>query len=721
MGIRFFSELSRGFRFYPQSLEWGDSAQLLGEKLYSVLNMCEFDKVLKDASSKNPVHLIFSGDIDTFGIPWELIHDGKEYISNRFAISRNVFHPETKYHLQFDYNNPPFLSHSDLEKKLNVLLIKSNISFKNGSFMPECYAVNEREDDCVNCEIDELKDFFVQNNNSVEVADTYDKFLRYINNNQWDIIHYIGPSFYSPSGIWMENNNWNGKFVKAKELCDYFNKKRFPNLKFVYLNCCEGATTYSEKKWPTSLIIPNEIGIVKLLMSTKKVLPENKVPSILAYRWKISSNVRAKFAIDFYRFFFKGDNKTGMGAGSLRESLYMAKKENKYPDDYYLWVTPILTVYGETPSFYNSITVTDNQCKGGKDDLFKTSEIQQVQIDSRESETVQSSQHIYILHLSDIHLSTSDQAITYRTQLETDLKHNVELKQLDYLVISGDIANNSKSEEYKAALELVEGIAKRFRLDPERIVTVPGNHDLNWDISAKAYEYVPIHQLPDPLPEEYIPAGLAGALKPDSERYRKRFANFSKHFYKKIYNKEYPSDYSEQGILYFRPHDRILFMGINSCWNIDHNFKNRSGIHSGALTNAISQILSGSYSDWLKIAVWHHPIAGVKRMKDISFLSQLEANGFQICMHGHMQEVPHGSYLCDHGIHFVGAGKSGEPANEQVTGIPYNLLLLDTGTRTITVKTGNKEGAWGDRGNKKIHYTIDLKETVNSNLKMKDS
>ncbi len=65
-------------------------------------------------------------------------------------------------------------------------------------------------------------------------------------------------------------------------------------------------------------------------------------------------------------------------------------------------------------------------------------------------------------------------------------------------VISGDITKCSTPEEYKAACEVVDGLITHFELDPGRIIVTPGNHDLNWDISAEAYKYVPNHKRPDP-------------------------------------------------------------------------------------------------------------------------------------------------------------------------------------------------------------------------------
>ncbi len=339
--------------------------------------------------------------------------------------------------------------------------------------------------------------------------------------------------------------------------------------------------------------------------------------------------------------------------------------------------------------------------------------------------TQQETEHmIHILHLSDIHLGTQSQTRQYRTQLEADLKLELKVKRLEYLVISGDIANCSTKEEYDAAFDLVNGLVKRFGLDAERVVIVPGNHDLNRDLSKKAYPFIFKDELPAPLPEgKYIPAGDAGALMRNEEEYQKRFSHFNAHFYKKIYGgKTYPPEYAEQGILHKRPEDRLLFLALNSCWEIDHHYRDRAGINADALAHALDQLLDG-YEDWLKIAVWHHPVSGPQAMKNVDFLQQLVVHGFQICMHGHVHEAAEGFYKHDsgRGIHIVGAGTFGAPADEQGTGIPlqYNLLILNTETNTLAVKTRKKEkpeGAWaadarwGDKRNPVPKYTITLRK-----------
>jgi UDP-2,3-diacylglucosamine pyrophosphatase LpxH len=350
-------------------------------------------------------------------------------------------------------------------------------------------------------------------------------------------------------------------------------------------------------------------------------------------------------------------------------------------------------------------------------------EVRQFRSDQRQY-TGAEDHRIHILHLSDLHLGDDATAGVYRTQLETDLIQELEIRRLEYLVISGDIANRSTEEEYRAAFGMVDGLVKHFGLDASRVVVVPGNHDLNWDLSEAAYPFVPKRKLPSPLPEDgYIPAGDAGALVRDDERYRERFALFNTHFYRRVYTgQDYPLDYADQFRLVERPEDRILFLGLNSCWQIDHHFRTRAGIHVPALVRALDRLQAGAYQGWLKVAVWHHPVTGREMMND-EFIQLLAVHGFQICLHGHIHEAIEGFHKYDdrRGVRIVGAGTFGAPTKEQVPGIPlqYNLLTFDPETGEMTVNTRRKEkpnGAWsadarwGDKNDPKPWYRFQVRD-----------
>lgn len=343
-------------------------------------------------------------------------------------------------------------------------------------------------------------------------------------------------------------------------------------------------------------------------------------------------------------------------------------------------------------------------------------------VEDRESYSKSQAQGIRILHLSDLHFNERTRVKLARAQLETDLSRELKVTRLDYLIISGDIASHSTEPEYEAAYAFLDGLTKRFALDPSRIIIVPGNHDLNWDLSTEAYALVPQHKLSGFVEDDRcIPAGPAGMLVRDEESYRHRFANFSAHFYKKVFPaQEYPMAYDEQAIVRLCADHRLLFLALNSACQIDHYYKERAGIHPDALAHALDQIQDAQYDDWLKVVVFHHPVTGADAMND-DFLQLLSVHGFQIGIHGHLHEARQGfySYDPDRGLHLIGAGTFGSRPKGQVPGIPlqYNLLTLDPETRSITVETRKKEkphGAWmadarwGDKNNPVPRYTIHL-------------
>jgi small GTP-binding protein len=333
------------------------------------------------------------------------------------------------------------------------------------------------------------------------------------------------------------------------------------------------------------------------------------------------------------------------------------------------------------------------------------------------------SPRLRILHLSDIHANVPGEGRLRRTQLEADLMKELGIRRLAYVGVSGDIAMRASAEEYDTGYEVIDGITKRFGLDPSRVVIVPGNHDVNWERSRRSYTFVFRAELAEtPDPGHSIDAGPEGILVRCSESYPQRFANFDEHLYRRAFiGAQYPLKYARQAVIHLHPEDRILFLALNSAWEIDHHFRDRASINMEALTHALDQLQDGQYEGWLKIAIFHHPVTGREAMND-DFMQLLAVHGFQIVLHGHVHEAKEGFYKYDdkRGIHIIGAGTFGAPTREQVPGIPlqYNLLSFDPTTRRLTVETRKKEkpdGAWmadarwGDKNNPSPRYTIQLK------------
>ncbi|AOY83746.2 HEAT repeat domain-containing protein [Moorena producens JHB] len=314
-------------------------------------------------------------------------------------------------------------------------------------------------------------------------------------------------------------------------------------------------------------------------------------------------------------------------------------------------------------------------------------------------------QTMYILHLSDLHITTPDQAQNWSNQLAQDLKQDLKILHLDALILSGDIANYSTPEEYDAAQQFLHNLRQDFSLDPKQIVLVPGNHDLNWTLAKQAYQLWDLEDYEGELKDgHYIKVSEEVIRVRDDAKYQQRFAHFSQ-FYQTIKTQPYPLDYHQQGIIDHLPDQKLLILGLNSAWQLDHHFKDRASIHSGALSNAITEIRRNQdYRNCLKIAVWHHALnsAGSDRITDQGFIEQLAVAGFRFFLHGHIHKAETSLFRYDlspYGRKLDGicAGTFGAPTKELVTGYPWQYNLLTFEGNQLTVRTRRREeadGAW---------------------------
>ncbi len=310
---------------------------------------------------------------------------------------------------------------------------------------------------------------------------------------------------------------------------------------------------------------------------------------------------------------------------------------------------------------------------------------------------------MHILHLSDLHFGIHDNAHKWYSQLADDLIQELNRPPLNALILSGDIANKSTPEEYADAEQFLDKLCQEFQLQPEQIIIVPGNHDLNWGLARNAYTLMDRQEYQGELEEGcYIPVSEDVIRIRDENKYKQRFANFS-NFYKAIKGKEYPTDYDRQYTL-----DRInklLILGLNSAWQLDHHYRSRASINQTALSNALDEIRSNpEYQNCQKIAVWHHPLdSGFEdRITDRGFMERLAVAGFRLFLHGHIHKAETSLFCYDlstngRKLNGICAGTFGAPVREWVPGYPlqYNLLKFE-GTK-LTVHTRRREelnGAW---------------------------
>jgi 3',5'-cyclic AMP phosphodiesterase CpdA len=321
---------------------------------------------------------------------------------------------------------------------------------------------------------------------------------------------------------------------------------------------------------------------------------------------------------------------------------------------------------------------------------------------------------MHILHLSDLHFGTPEQARLWSNQLVQDLRNELSILNLDALILSGDIANQSTQGEYEAAQQFLNSFRQDFPLAAEQIIIVPGNHDLNWEKSKKAYtpvrreDYdgrtITVNGEKKPDPEYAIDKGGDYVEQQDEDKYKERFTYFSQ-FYQAIKNVPYPLDYDKQYTLeHFRARN-LLILGLNSAWQLDRHYKDRASINMNALSNALTEIRRNpDYNNCLKIAVWHHPLdsAGNDRITDQGFMEQLAVAGFRFFFHGHVHQAQTSLYRYDMSadgrkLDRICAGTFGAPTRELVSVYPWQYNLLKFEANQLIVETRRREeenGAW---------------------------
>jgi hypothetical protein len=331
---------------------------------------------------------------------------------------------------------------------------------------------------------------------------------------------------------------------------------------------------------------------------------------------------------------------------------------------------------------------------------------QSADVSSHSGVSMQSLPPSTLLHLSDLHFGTQEDASTWFNQLAEDLRE-LGCSRLDAVLLSGDVANKCTEAEYGAALHFLGELSREFHVGAQRIVIVPGNHDLSWQLARRSYDFHWRADYRGPLEGgSFIEKDDDGLLVRDESKYQERFRPFAA-FYQQLRGEPYPLPYAEQGILYHLPEQGMLILGLNSAWEIDHHHRDRASIHPDAIGRALTRIRqTPAYADCpLKLAVWHHPIASASedRIKDAGFLEQLAKAGFRLALHGHIHKAKADLFRYDavpaggRRIEIVSAGTFGAPVREWVPGHPLQYNLLCFAGSTLTVKTRRRSepnGAW---------------------------
>ncbi|PTQ92012.1 calcineurin-like phosphoesterase family protein [Mucilaginibacter yixingensis] len=245
-----------------------------------------------------------------------------------------------------------------------------------------------------------------------------------------------------------------------------------------------------------------------------------------------------------------------------------------------------------------------------------------------------------IIHLSDLHVSShkneDEELITKPgSYLTTSEANNIGKNFIDefcahvqthygadekYLIISGDIADKSYEPEYHFAVYFLKRLTDKLGIPSEKIMVVPGDHDVNRMKLTNAYAASDKRQKPYELHEA-------------------KFADFSA-FYQSFLERDFAYDSIITDTLVFTE-ERLLLIGLNSNGHIGI-VGGKGFIDQDQLDAELTALLT-EYTDFVKIAVFHHNFYGQYENNldgqwdahnKIEVKRVLERHGFGVVMYG---------------------------------------------------------------------------------------
>jgi 3',5'-cyclic AMP phosphodiesterase CpdA len=342
------------------------------------------------------------------------------------------------------------------------------------------------------------------------------------------------------------------------------------------------------------------------------------------------------------------------------------------------------------------------------------------------------------LHISDLHrdsgsaITTDSLLESLRRDRERYTKHGIPAP--DLAVVSGDIVYGVTSDgpdadsllkaQYLEATTFLTELADMFfRGNRERVILVPGNHDISHPHVLRATEATPIPVeatqralLASQLAEDsstwrWVASDFALRRLVDQDIYRRRMEPYAE-FYAGFYagKRSFSLDPSKQ----FAMHDfadlGVVVAALSSC--CDNDLFNRAGrIHPDCVAGATRAVAEHVKSGRVALAVWHHNLAGGPKDNDYvdaDVLQSLIDGGFVVGLHGHQhrpQFLQH-RFTADRkmAISVVSAGTlcGGPKTLPSGRMRSYNLIVLDAEQRTGTVHVRDMKNSgfglpvWGE-------------------------
>jgi CheY-like chemotaxis protein len=300
---------------------WRPAAKAIGKQIFDALFnerllLENLTKTLTKANSTDDVWICVQGSANALGVPFELMHNEKGYLSHRHIFTRKL----NGYDISNKKGFHQFIDDLGEGEKLRVLIVGSNSDGTLSRVEEEIELVrNEIEKSLNHIGIEPAIACL-----STEEA-THRRVSEELKSGEYHILHFSGHGEFvrelpEESGLWLLDESGNQKMLNALQL---YLLTLNSNLQFVFLNCCLSARTAGDEGRGEFY------GIFDALARAE-------VPAVLGYRWTVLDKSALQLARKFYQNLWC--------LLSLEEALHTAKHEIKLEQglDDEIWASPIL-------------------------------------------------------------------------------------------------------------------------------------------------------------------------------------------------------------------------------------------------------------------------------------------------------------------------------------------------------------------------------------------
>jgi len=293
------------------------------------------------------------------------------------------------------------------------------------------------------------------------------------------------------------------------------------------------------------------------------------------------------------------------------------------------------------------------------------------------------------IHISDLHFRTGDQ-YNRNVVLDSLLEDVNELQQTgfvpDFIFITGDLAFSGKSAEYAIASQFLKDIQRRSGVPSERIICVPGNHDVDRSRVTPFFARSLRAINDSDLVSEVI--GNASELSLFTDRH----AHYSEFVSENFSWAEQTTSSSLAATLNIEVNNsRVAILVLNSAWmaGIDDE-KGKIIIGERQVREALEQVESAD----IVIAMLHHPLSYLAEF-DEPLVRRLLEQRCDFILHGHVHDLGVVNVVSpDSEVFYLAAGAIYTSRNEALS---YNAVTLDLTqgvAEVILRRYSNKRSMW---------------------------